>query len=228
MTRQLILDLPVRPALGRDDFFVSPANARALAVLDAPQSWPQGKLLLIGPPGAGKSHLAAVWAAKFGAAVVQARDLAEATVPGFARQAAIAVEDAQRIAGLPELETALFHLHNLCLASGGHLLLTAGQPVKAWGLQLADLTSRLQATAVARLEAPDDALLAAVLVKLFADRQVSVAPPLIAYLVARIERSFASARQLVAALDARALAQGRPINRSLAAEVLDSLTPGTP
>ena len=226
MTGQLTFDLPVRPALGRGDFFVSPANAHAVAVLEAPDNWPQGKLLLIGPEGAGKSHLAAVWAAASGAEIIAARDLSENDAPRLADAGAVVVEDAQGIAGQLGAETALFHLHNLVLASGGRLLLTAVLPPYAWGLRLPDLESRMQATAMAALEAPDDALLAAVLVKLFADRQVVVPPALIPYLVARIDRSFATARTLVAALDARALALGRPISLALAAELLDRGLPG--
>lgn len=225
MTGQLTFDLPVRPALGREDFFVSPANAHAVAALDAPAGWPQGKLLLIGPAGAGKSHLAAVWAATSGATIIAARDLSENDAPRLAATGAVVVEDAEKVAGLPELETALFHLHNVIAVAGGYLLLTAASPVKSWGLRLPDLASRMQATAIARLEAPDDSLLGAVLVKLFADRQVVVPPALIPYLVARIHRSFATARSVVAMLDARALALGRPISLALAAELLDSGLP---
>lgn len=225
MTGQLTFDLPVRPALGREDFFVSPANAHAVAALDAPAGWPQGKLLLIGPAGAGKSHLAAVWAATSGATIIAARDLSENDAPRLAATGAVVVEDAEKVAGLPELETALFHLHNVIAVAGGYLLLTAASPVKSWGLRLPDLASRMQATAIARLEAPDDTLLGAVLVKLFADRQVVVPPALIPYLVARIHRSFATARSVVAMLDARALALGRPISLALAAELLDSGLP---
>jgi chromosomal replication initiation ATPase DnaA len=113
------------------------------------------------------------------------------------------VEDADHLAD-PADETALFHLHNLLGAQGGALLLTAAVPVRDWGLTLADLASRMQAIAVTRLDPPDDALLSAVLVKLFADRQITVAPALIPYLASRMDRSFAAARDLVARLDALA------------------------
>ncbi len=228
MTRQLIFDLPVRSAQGREDFFISPSNAHAVAALDGPEGWPNGKFMLIGPAGAGKSHLAAVWAACAGAAVIAARDLTDADAPGLAEIGAVIVEDAQEIAGIPAGEAALFHLHNLVLASGGRLLLTTDTPPNAWGLCLPDLASRMQATATATLAAPDDALLAAVLVKLFADRQIVVPPALIPYLVARIDRSFATARALVAALDSRALALRRPITMALAAELLDRGLPDAP
>ncbi|WP_343081219.1 DnaA ATPase domain-containing protein [Ostreiculturibacter nitratireducens] len=226
MARQLAFDLPVRPALGRDDFLVAPSNALALKAIDADGDWPQGKLALVGPAGAGKTHLVHVWAAATGADVVRGIDLPDADIPAIAAAGRVAVEDADRIAGNPAAEAALFHLHNLVLAEGGRLLMTARTAPRRWGLTLPDLASRVEAASVAAIEAPDDALLAAVLVKLFADRQLTVAPTLVPYLVTRMERSFDAARKLVAALDAAALAQGRPVTRALAADVLDSASGG--
>lgn len=221
MSRQLILDLPVRQAKGRDDFFVAPPNALALAALDAPESWPERRMLLIGPEGAGKSHLAAIWADAYGAVTLAASRLAAFEAPVAVRAGAIVVEDAEAIGGNRPAEEALFHLHNLLLAEGGRLLITASRAPRDWGLALADLESRMEATASVRIAPPDDALLAAVLVKLFADRQTKVPMTLIPWLVGRMDRSFAAARALVAALDARAVAEGRPLNRAMAAEVLD-------
>ncbi|MGL5010963.1 MAG: chromosomal replication initiator DnaA [Paracoccaceae bacterium] len=216
--RQLAFDLPVDVAQTRADFFVSPANAVALAAVDGWRDWPQGRMLLTGPPGAGKTHLAQIWAEMAEAEVVAARALGGADLPGLAAGRAVVVEDAH---DLPRgAEAALFHLHNL-LAGTGHLLLTAALPPRDWGTALPDLVSRMQAMPVTRLEAPDDALLAAVLVKLFADRQITVPANLISYLTQRMDRSLHAARVLVAALDARALALGRPVTRALAAEVLD-------
>ncbi len=224
MSRQLALNLPVQPALARSDFMVSPANAQALAMIDTPALWPQGKLLLVGPEGAGKSHLAQVFAHDRQAEVL----LADRIRPPFAEAAAVVVEDAERVAGDPAAEEALFHLHNHVLQRGGLLLLTARHNPAAWGLRLPDLLSRMQATATATLQAPDDALLAAVLVKHFADRQLRVSPALIPWLVPRMERSLAAARDLAAALDARALAEGGPVTRTLAADLLDSPPPEAP
>lgn len=220
MSRQLAFDLPARDGMTRAEFFVSPANALALAALDGWQGWPGGKMLLLGPPGAGKTHLAQIWVAETGAALVPAADLAGADIPGLAAAGRVAVEDAASVAGNPQAEAALFHLHNLLAQTGGALLLTAETPPRDWGLRLPDLLSRMQAAPVTRIEAPDDALLSAVLVKLFADRQLAVAPNLIPYLVARMPRSVGAARALVAALDAAALAEGRPVTRSLAAGLL--------
>lgn len=216
MTRQLVLDLPVRAAQGRSDFFVSPANAQALAALDGWRAWPQGKAVLTGPAGAGKSHLAQVWATTTGACVLPAAELVQADLPALAR-GPVAIEDAGRIGGERAAETALFHLHNLLAESGQPLLVTAASPPRDWGLGLPDLASRMQAALLIRLDPPDDALLRAVLVKQFADRQVQVAPVVIDYLIPRMTRSLEAARKLVAELDARALAEGRPITRAMAA-----------
>lgn len=221
MTRQLAFDLPSQPGLTREAFFVAPSNAMALAALDGWAQWPGGKMTLCGPEGAGKTHLAHIWAVESGAVMVAGRDLAAADVPGLAARGAVVVEDAEAVAGDAGAEAALFHLHNL-VVPGGRLLVTAASPPRDWGLALPDLASRMQAAALTRLDPPDDALLQAVLVKLFSDRQIVVPPNLIPYLVSRMPRSIGAARRLVGVLDARGLALGRAVTRALAAEVLDS------
>ncbi len=220
MARQLVFDLPPRRSLGRRNFFAAPSNALALAQIDGWRGWPQRKLVLVGPEGSGKTHLAHVWAAESGAELVPAAELPLADVPALAAAGAVVVENADRIAGYDAAEAALFHLHNLVLAEGGHLLVTARAAPARWRLRLPDLASRMQGTAAAVLDAPDDALLAAVLVKLFADRQLAVPTALIPFLVARMDRSLAAASDLVARLDAEALASGRPLGRALAAALL--------
>ncbi|MFN3844588.1 MAG: chromosomal replication initiator DnaA [Paracoccaceae bacterium] len=221
MTRQLAFDLPAQAAFRREDFFVSPANAHALAAVEGWRDWPGGKLLLVGPTGAGKTHIAHLWAESAGAVIVPAASLSQANLPTLSDAGAVAVEDAQDVAGDPLAEAALFHLHNLVVQRGS-LLMTANTPARDWGLQLPDLKSRVEAASIARLDAPDDALLSAVLVKLFADRQTTVAPALIPWLVARMERSISAARDLVAEMDARALAERKPITRATAKGLLDS------
>jgi chromosomal replication initiation ATPase DnaA len=218
VTRQLAFDLPGQEALTRADFFVSPSNALALQTVETWQDWPGGKLLLVGPAGSGKTHLAHVWAALSGAPILPAETLAKTDLAPLAGRAVV-VENADRIG---PAEAQLFHLHNL-VTTGGALLLTARTPPRDWGLKLADLTSRMQATPIAPLNAPDDALLAAVLVKLFADRQVTVPANLIPYLISRMPRSISAARRLVAGLDAHALATARPITRALAVQLSDDL-----
>ncbi len=216
--RQLALDLPARAARGRAEFFVSEANAAALAALDGWRGWPGGKQALMGPEGSGKTHLAHVWAEAAGARVVPAAGLTEADLPMLADHGRVAVEDVPR-AG-PGAQTALLHLHNLLAARGGALLMTGRGAPSRWDVALPDLASRIEAAGAARLHAPDDALLAALLVKLFADRQVQAPPALIGWLLPRMERSFAAAQRIVAGLDALALAEGRPVSRALAARIL--------
>src|SRR6056297_3620130 len=164
MARQLVFDLPSRPSHARGDFFVSPANADAVAFIDRPEDWPNGRLTLIGPEGAGKTHLAHVWAAQSGARVVAARDIAEDDTPDLSEAAALAVEDVPRIAGDRAAETRLFHLHNALAARGAPLLLTARAPAARWPLVLPDLASRMAQAGQLALAPPDDALLCAVMV----------------------------------------------------------------
>lgn len=220
MPQQLGLNLPSTPALGREDFLIAPSNAVAFALIEGWQGWTAGKLLLCGPAGSGKSHLASVWAETTGAAVIAARDLDAAKVPDCARKPLV-IEDIPEIAGKNDSEEALFHLHNMMLAEGHAMLLTGQGAPRDWGIRLPDLASRLIGTPVAQLDMPDDALLAALLAKLFADRQLAPAPDLIEYLVRRIERSFEAARDVVIQLDAASLAEKRPITRAFAARVLD-------
>jgi chromosomal replication initiation ATPase DnaA len=217
--RQLPLDLPHRPALGRDDFLVASANEAAVAWLDRWPDWPAPALALAGPAGSGKTHLAQVFAARSGARLVAAERLGDMPVPDLlgAAKAAI-VEQASRAP-----EEALLHLYNVLAERHGHLLLPAREPPARWGIALADLRSRLLAAPVASLQPPDDQLLAAVLVKLFADRQVTVGAEVLAYLVPRLERSFAAASAVVAALDRASFAAHRPVTVPLAREVLAAL-----
>ncbi|MCC5970623.1 MAG: chromosomal replication initiator DnaA [Pararhodobacter sp.] len=222
---QLPLGLPTRTALERADFLVAPSNALALAAIENPAGLPAGKLVLSGPPGAGKTHLAHIWAVQQTARIIVPQEL-PASLPALVHGAPVAVviDDADTLARGPG-EEALFHLHNHLQAQGQCLLMTARAPVRDWGLELPDLVSRLNAAAHVALAPPDDALLAAVLVKLFNDRQIRIQPQLIDYLLSRMERSLAQARALVAMLDQRALAFGRPVTRALAQEVLAEFAP---
>lgn len=219
MTVQLSFDLPVRPALGREAFFVSPANAMAVVMIENWDQWAGRKLALVGPAGSGKTHLAHVWAAASGARILSASDLPNADIPTLA-QTPVAVEDVPAIAGDRAAEEALFHLHNLVLAEGRHLLVTADKPVLTWGLTLPDLLSRMQGTQSVTLDQPDDQLLTAVVAKMFADRQLMPSPETIAYMVSHMDRSFDAAGALVARIDRAALEQKRPVTRSLAIAVM--------
>lgn len=217
MPEQLGFDLPSVPALGRADFLIAPSNAIALAMIENMQS---DKLVLTGPDGSGKTHLVHVWAKAKDATIIPATTITAEKVPSIA-QGCVAVEDVPNIADDPRAQTALFHLYNLVLAEGHMLLLTGRPPMRDWGLTLPDLASRIAAAPAVALEAPDDALLSAVLAKLFADRQLTPKADLIPYLIRRMDRSFAAAGALVDRLDAASLAQKRPISRTLAAALLD-------
>lgn len=221
----LALSFPRRRAMGRADFIETPANAEAAALIAAWRGWPERRLALCGPEGAGKTHLAHVFVAESDAALVAARDLAAADAPGLVARGAAVVEDVDRIAEAPpeaaaRAEAALFHLMNLAAAEGCALLLTGRAAPARWPAALPDLASRLAALTPARLGAPDDALLAAVIAKALDDRGLRFEAGLPAYLAARIERTFAAAEAMVALLDAASLAQGRAITRKLAGETI--------
>jgi chromosomal replication initiation ATPase DnaA len=220
--RQLSLALGHRESLDRADFLCGCGNETALALIDRWTDWPARALALTGPEGAGKSHLAAIWAEASGARVIAAHALDAESVPQALATGALAVEDADRD-GLDE--SALFHLLNLAREQAAYVLITARQPPAAWPVKLPDLVSRLRALPVAALEAPDDALLAAVLVKLFADRQLAVDERLIEFLLRHIERSFAAAQAAVAELDSEAMRLKRPVSRALAAEIMRGRSP---
>jgi chromosomal replication initiation ATPase DnaA len=218
--RQLPLDLPVEPRFGREDFLVSPSNADAYEMFERWPDWPDRVLILIGPEGAGKSHLAAIWADRVGAQRVVGANLPGAEARRADRASAYLLEDADRHGGD---EAALFHFLNAVRTSRDFLAITSRRPPDAWGLATADLLSRMRQAPFVAIGAPDDALVRAVLVKLFLDRQLGVDTAVVDYLALRIERSLAAARAIVAALDREGLARGRPVTRPMAAEVLKRL-----
>lgn len=223
MTSQLSFDLPVRPALGRADFFISGSNALAIATLDNWRDWPGGKLALTGETGSGKTHLAHVWASECGALVYDARDLSPDTdIEALSRQS-VALEHTDDIAGDEIRENLVFHLHNLLLANGQALLITGRSEPALWPLRLPDLKSRMAGTPAVRLEAPDDALLMQVMAKQFSDRGIVVNPSVLPYLASRMDRSFAAVSTLVQVLDKEALSRGKPVGQRLAGEVLDKI-----
>lgn len=217
MTGQLTFDLPHRPALGRDDFWVTNSNAHAVDLIDRWPQWPSSALLLTGPRGSGKTHLAEVWRKASGARKIRADQLERGKVPDLLSGGAVVVEDAP--SGALD-ETALFHLLNLANEQSSHVLITTRDVPNLWNVALPDLLTRLNALTLARLAEPDDILLRAVLVKLFTDRQVVVGEGVVEYLVVRMERALGAADDLVAELDARALAEKVAITRPFAAKVL--------
>jgi chromosomal replication initiation ATPase DnaA len=214
---QLAFDLELPPHFGRDDFLAAPPNENALAMIDAWPQWPDELLFLLGPAGSGKSHLAAIWAAKADAEVVAAKDIASADLRGLLARQGLVIEDADEIGST---EAPLFHLINLAREGGISILLTARQRPELWGLATPDLLSRLRLAPVVELGAPEEALLEAVLVKLFCDRQLVVDANVIEYITRHIDRSLDLARAIVAQVDREALARGRKVTRAMARDLL--------
>jgi len=215
--RQLAFALPHAESLSRDNFLEGPANAEALGLIDCWPDWPNRVMLLVGPEGSGKSHLAAIWAEEAGARSTMARSLTAATVPGELVTNALVVEDLNADAFD---ERALFHLLNLARQDNAYVLITARVAPAAMEVELRDLRSRLRAIPVVNLMPPDDGLFRALIVKFCADRQLSIDESVVSYVASRIERSFAAARHTVELLDSEALRLGRPVTRALAAELL--------
>jgi chromosomal replication initiation ATPase DnaA len=217
LSRQFRLKLDRTETLRREDFVVSPSNAQAIKVLDAWPAWPGNRLALIGPAGSGKSHLASSWAKQAGAAVitpastVQLDDL---------HGRPVLFEDADR----SDREEQLFHLMNMA-EHGGSLLITGRTPPSGWPAALPDLRSRLNAVTVAQIDEPDDLILESVLRKFFRERNIRPTEDVFPYLLRRIERSAPKALEMVQRLDEAADAEGRPVSRALARQILEAEPP---
>jgi chromosomal replication initiation ATPase DnaA len=218
--RQIPLALGHKPALGRDDLIVTPANAEAVSMIDRWPEWPSAIVVLAGPAGSGKSHLASIWREWSGAESVPAERLDR--IAG-APAGPVLVDG---IGEGPFDEAGLFHLFNAIRSNGTHLLLASRRFPLAWGATLPDLVSRLRTATTVEVHEPDDALLEGVIAKLFADRQVEVEPHVVNYLARRIERSVATAIDVVDRLDRTALEEKSRITRSLAARIVSALDEG--
>ena len=212
---QLPLGLALPPRYGSADFLASPSNAAALAAIERWPSWPDPVLILVGPAGSGKTHLSYLWAERAGARRLGCADLVDLR-PEIA--AGHGILDGADDLALPE--AALFHLLNLMRERRSSLLITARKPPDRWSLATPDLLSRLRLAPSVEIEAPDEALVRAVLVKLFDDRQIRVDATLIDYLALRLDRSLGAVGEVVARLDAAGLSSGRRITRALAASLL--------
>jgi len=212
---QLALDLPFRPALGVGDFVVSASNRDAIAWLDRWPDWPGRVLAIHGPPGCGKTHLAHVWQARS-----KAQFFASADAGQLMPQAA-AILDWPTANELPRDEQiALFHFLNRLRELDGSLLLLSQVAPARWQVGLADLASRLAAIPAIAVDPPDDLLLAAILTKHFADRQLSVGDEVIDFLTRHIERSFDAAARSVADIDRAALSSRRRVTLPLVRQVI--------
>lgn len=224
MANQLTFDLALPPpTYAREDFVVADGNREALAWIDRWPDWPAPALALNGPTGCGKTHLGRIWAAQSGAVVIEGTDLDGKSVADLtdlsAASPAIVIEEAQRAP-----ERALFHLYNLMRERRGHLLLISPEAPARWSIALPDLASRLRAAPAVAVAPPDDELLGSIILKQLADRQLHAGAGVVQYLVSRMERSAEAARRVVAALDRRALAERREIDRRLAIDVLAEIS----
>ena len=215
--RQLAFALPHAESLTRDNFLEGPANEAGLALVDSWPDWPNRIMLLVGPEGSGKSHLASIWAEQAGARSTSAHALTAAAVPGALTTGALVVED---LKPAHFDERAMFHLMNLAREDEAYVLMTARMAPSAFEVELRDLRSRLRAVPAVSLLPPDDLLFRSLIVKFCTDRQLSVDEAVVSYLINRIERSYAAVRRAVELLDTEALRLGRPVTRALAAELL--------
>lgn len=202
---QLRLDLERAPSYARADFIVSSSNAAAVAMLDAWPNWPGGKLVLVGPEGSGKTHLAHAWAASV-EALTRSADEARPML----------IEDADRHGS----EESLFHLLNRA-DTGDSLLITSRTAPSTWSTSLPDLRSRLNALTVVNIGPADDALLLSVIQKLFSERNIRPRSDLGPYVIRRIERSVAAAREFVLAIDELAAVEKREVNIGLARRLFE-------
>jgi len=222
--RQFVLDLAHRPALGVEDFLVSGSNAAAVALVDRWPDWVLASALVVGPRSTGKTHLAQVWRLRSKAVEVSAGALAESAIGALQSSRALLIEDLDR--GIAD-ERVLFHLLNMAREQNLSVLLTSARPPGELEVALPDLRSRLRALPMVAIEMPDEALLRAVLVKLFADRQLAVEPQVVERIALHMERSMSAAGAIVAEIDRRALALQRRVTRALATEVMVALHNGS-
>lgn len=213
---QLPLDLVLDAAHNRDDLVVGPSNEQAVALIDRWPDWPAPVVVLAGPPGSGKTHLAAIWREVSGARTISPDRIGEEGVEA-AERGPVLVDD---LDSAPLDEVGMFHLINAVRQNGTSLLIVSRRFPQAWGVKLPDLASRLKAVTTVEIHEPDDMLMMAVVTKLFADRQVEVEPHVVQFLVRRIERSLSAAMEAVARLDRVALERKCRVSRALAAEIV--------
>jgi chromosomal replication initiation ATPase DnaA len=216
-SRQLVLDLPHRAALGREDFLVTESNAAAVALIDSWPHWPSLAVLLLGPAGSGKSHLVEVWRSTSGASRIPAEALDADRVPELVAKGAVAIED---LPGKQLNERALFHLLNYAKERNVCVLLTSSLPSTGWNVVLPDLASRLKAVSSVTIASPDDELLQGALLKQFSDRQIKVDHAIVSYILRRIPRSMEAARTIVAAIDRAAMEERAEVTRPFVAKIL--------
>jgi chromosomal replication initiation ATPase DnaA len=216
ISEQLALAFSHEAASGRDDLLVTGSLEAAVSIVDEWPNWPSPVVVLAGPAGSGKSHLAKIWQEISGA--ISIHPTAGSSAARNGEQHPVLFEDADR-RGFDDTE--LFHTINTVRENKTTLLMTTRDWPANWDVALPDLRSRLKAVTVVEIGEPDDELLTQVLFKLFADRQLFLDDKLISYIVTRMERSLDTAQMIVERLDTLALSRGTRITRALAGEVLN-------
>ena len=220
MAEQLLLDLPLRTASGRDDFMVASSNEAAVRLVDDWPHWPTHGAILVGPAGCGKSHLAQVWQTRSQAEIASAKLTTIESLPQLFTSKSLCIEDID--AGSFD-ETMMFHAMNVARQEGGYLMLSSRVEPALWNVKLPDLASRLKALPLVHIRPPDDALLRGILVKQFADRQIVVDEATITYMMLRMPRSAGAARHLVAEIDREAMTQKAEVTRPFVAKMMARL-----
>ncbi|MCL6706785.1 DnaA regulatory inactivator HdaA [Pseudomonas sp. R2.Fl] len=215
---QLPLALAYPSSTGRDDLLVSERMEAAVALIDSWPAWPSPVVIITGPAGSGKSHLAAIWRETSGAVDIDAREGSNSSLT--AATSPVLLEDADRA---DYSETELFHVINSVRQNGTALLMTARTWPLAWPVSLADLRSRLRAATMIEIGEADEEHLTQLVVKLFADRQLHVDDKIVGYIIPRIERSFSAAQEVVERIDRLALSRRAKVSRTLAAEVIEEI-----
>lgn len=221
---QIPLDLGVRPALGLEDFLIGPSNQDAVGWIDRWPNWPAPMLVINGPAASGKTHLGAVWREKAGAEIIRPEMLLSRSAEQIAEAGAFLLFDGlDPWLGEREAETTLFHLYNIFKEEQRSFMITMRMAPAQVEFAIPDLASRFRAAPVANIHAPDDMLLASILIKNFSDRQLKIGNDVIKYTLPRMERSFQAATDVVALADRMALAEKRGISIPLMRKVLSVL-----
>ncbi len=221
MSNQLSFSLPKKETLDRDNYFVSQANQGAVSLIEDWINWPSQKLILVGSEGSGKTHLGHLWADEVGATIISATTLMEQQISELSK-APVLVEDINEIQRNQPVEIVLFHLHNLLYSEGHSLLMTSQILTGRLSFSLTDLQSRIEASTTGKLHSVDDDLLGAILIKMFADRQIYFSDKLLTYVLSRVERSYTAAKLFVEEVDSKAMAESRVIGKKLVRDILEA------
>ena len=228
ISEQLIFNLNRKGNTGLENFYISKSNDLAVSTVKNWRNWPTRKLILMGPTGSGKSHLANFWVEQVGAQMISISDMCTLDVVELSENKALLIDNIDEVenSNLEDkilIEEKLFHLINSMAHTSCYLMITSSTIVSTWGFKLPDLMSRLKTMAVVELLPPDDELLVAVLLKQFDDKQIKVSPEFVLFVSKRINRSFSSIREFVTLIDELTLKQKRDVTIPIASRILDSL-----